>query len=234
MIAVKNISKSFENRVVLRDINIELDYGNCYAVVGRNGVGKTTLFKIILDLIKPNSGEVLFSNKTYKTDGENIKQSIGCILGEELLIQELTGMQYLKLVGKLRKIPKITLDAEIKHLTEFFFSDISNLSRSIEHYSSGMKQSLSTCASLLHHPNILILDEPFSNLDVVQTYKLIEFLKQYQNMDRVIIFSSHNLDYASKIANKIIVLKDGKIEYFGNFPKTTNDEGLTKLITEII
>lgn len=230
------LEKRYSIKNVLDKINITIESNSNYCLLGKNGAGKTTLINIMSDLIEANSGEVLFDNLNYNNNEIEIKKNIGLLSEESSLIEELSGFEYLTFIGKLYKLHKKDLKERIESLTSYFFDDIRDIKRTISNYSMGMKKKLMFCASVIHRPNILILDEPFSGLDPVAANLMVEFLNRYKNENRIIFLSSHNLNYIEKVATHIGVLEDGKIIFNGtlnsfleNGTKNIDDSLLNKL-----
>jgi ABC-2 type transport system ATP-binding protein len=215
MIKINQITKRYSVKNVLDNVSISIQPNSNYCLLGKNGAGKTTLINILADFIEPNSGKVLFDNLSYAESALEIKKNIGVMCEANYLIEELSGYEYLTFVGKLYGIPKKELEKRINSLTIYFFSDVVDIERSISVYSRGMKQKLMFCASVLHKPKILLLDEPFAGLDPIAANLLIEFLNNYRNKNRIIFLSSHSLNYIEKVATHIGVLDKGKILFNG-------------------
>lgn len=205
-IIIESLSKSYNKVEVLKYLSFEISPGQCYCLLGKNGAGKSTLLNIISDLILPDSGSLEIFGYNYQANSVKIKEMTG-ILPEQLpLINELTGIQYLKLIGLLYSVDKNILQNRIDSLITYFFDETTFLQKRIECYSKGMKMKIAFCSILLHKPSILILDEPFNGWDPVAVNLLIEFLNSFLDRDRIILISSHDLLYIDKIATHIGVL----------------------------
>lgn len=213
MLEIQNISKKFGKKEVLKSLSFKVDNGTVYSLLGKNGVGKSTLINVVIDLIKPDEGEIFINNNPHNKLNTIDKKNIG-VVGEELaLIEEISGSDYLFFIGRLYKLPNSTIKNRIDDLVKYFFEDNNDLKKSISKYSTGMKKKLAFCAAVLHTPNILILDEPFSGLDPLVANQMIEFLNIYRNKNRVIFISSHDLSYVEKIATHIGVLDNGILQF---------------------
>ncbi len=213
MLEIQNISKKFGKKEVLKSLSFKVDNGTVYSLLGKNGVGKSTLINVVIDLIKPDEGEIFINNNPHNKLNTIDKKNIG-VVGEELaLIEEISGSDYLFFIGRLYKLPNSTIKNRIDDLVKYFFEDNNDLKKSISKYSTGMKKKLAFCAAVLHTPNILILDEPFSGLDPLVANQMIEFLNIYRNKNRVILISSHDLSYVEKIATHIGVLDNGILQF---------------------
>ncbi|RYZ40775.1 MAG: ABC transporter ATP-binding protein, partial [Sphingobacteriales bacterium] len=133
---------------------------------------------------------------------------------------ELTGLQYLNLVGRLYKIPTAELKQKIDSMAAYFFEDLLDLKKPVSGYSTGMKKKLGVCAAVLHRPDVLILDEPFTGLDPVAAQLLVQFINRYRE-GRTIIISSHDLGYVERVATHIGILQEGQLLYNGSLQEFT-------------
>lgn len=202
---------SYGKLVVLSNINLSIEKGQIYCLLGKNGVGKTTLINLILDLIKPSEGTIKILGFKSNMLDKSMKKKLGAVNDSLALIEELTGYEFLYFVGKIYGLPTDTLKKRIFDIFSYFFEDESDLYKNISKYSTGMKKKLAFCSSVIHTPEILILDEPFSGLDPLVADQMICFINKYQNKDRVILMSSHDLSYVEKVATHIAVLDKKKI-----------------------
>ena len=222
MIEIKKLTKSFGKNTVLDNIDLKIEKGNVYALLGKNGVGKTTLINIIIDLIPLDKGNILINGKAHNILNKKDKERLG-VVGEELaLVEELNGLEFLNFIGKIYELPKNTIVKRINDLFNYFFEDEKDLKKNISKYSTGMKKKIAFCAAILHTPDILILDEPFSGLDPFVANQMIEFLTIYHQKDRTIFISSHDLNYVEKIATHIGVLSDSKLLFNSSLQDFTN------------
>ncbi len=222
-ILINNLTKKYKHKIILENLSLEIQGGQCYGLLGKNGVGKTTLISCILDLLKLEEGEIEIEGYKYERNAQLIKSKIGVLSEDNPLITEFTGKQYLEFVGLLYEIPKDELKKRLNSLYTFFFEQESDLNKQIVAYSTGMKKKLALCAAVLHRPTILILDEPFAGLDLVAANQFIKFLNFYLNEERCILLSSHDLAYVNKIATHIAVLNDKKIIFDGIISNFTSN-----------
>lgn len=236
MIQIKGLNKAYNRNIVLDNINLNVDRGSVYALLGKNGVGKTTLINLLVDLSQANSGTILINGKEHNTLNKKDKQCIGFV-GEDLaLIEELSAFEYLIFVGKIYGLTRNILDKRVEDLFHYFFEDDRDLKKNISKYSTGMKKKIAFCAAVLHTPNILILDEPFSGLDPIVANQMISFLHQYKKNDRSILISSHDLNYVERIATHIGVLNDNQLQFNGSLQDFTKngvnsiDKALLKIL----
>jgi ABC-type multidrug transport system ATPase subunit len=226
-IKIVDLFKSYDNKTVIKSINLELLSGEIYCLVGKNGAGKSTLFNIIAGLVNQDKGKIKFDNKSYKNIPNKVKRHIGFKGDVSSLIEELTAFQYLKLIGLFYRVNKTDLNLRIPQIIDYFFEEDKLHSKKISTFSTGMKKRLEICSCLIHLPDFLILDEPFNGLDVVYSEKLIEFLKQYKSKFKTILISSHNFDYVERLDPNLLFLDDNTIKYKGTISNFLNNSNLS-------
>lgn len=216
IVTIDGLNKSYNKHLVLKNILLEFKEGEIYCIVGKNGAGKSTLFNLMTSFIKPDSGTIKFDNVVYPDLPIAIKQKIGFMSDVSSLIEELNAYQYLSLIGQFYNLNKKMREDQIAKLLNFFFSETTSIHKTrIKSFSTGMKKKLEICASCLHLPDFLILDEPFSGIDPIAAQNVITFFSQYREPYRTILFSSHNLDYIEKINPVLIILDEFSIKFYG-------------------
>jgi ABC-2 type transport system ATP-binding protein len=225
-ILLENVSKKFENEYVLEGINLKIDSNQVYCLLGENGAGKSTLINIACNLMDPDEGNVFINGKTYHTDGISIKQAIGLQHQYDTLIEELNTFEYLYFIGKIYHMTKADISRQINLLTEYFFSNMSELNKTINTYSRGMKKKVSLCAALLHKPAIVFFDEPFANIDPATANALCNVIQAYKNERRCIVIASHDLLYVNKIATHIGIIDNHRIVFNDTIDKIRSSDGL--------
>ncbi|HOS71179.1 MAG TPA: ABC transporter ATP-binding protein [Bacteroidales bacterium] len=241
MISLKSVNKSFNGNSVLEDINLSLERAQVYCLLGRNGAGKTTILNLILDLLTPDSGLIEVLNKPGNKLDNQSKARIGVLREDLAVINELTGFDYLTLTGHFYNMSGIAADHKISELADYFFDEKEvELKKRIGTYSFGMKKKVAIIAALINEPDLLILDEPFAGLDPVSAKRLVTYLKNYISPERLILLSSHNLNYIKQISTHIgIVHKkrlflDSKINDFPVREGESFEDAFCRLIeTEI-
>jgi len=212
-LTIKKLCKSYADNHALNNVDLICEGGWTYCLLGRNGAGKSTLINILSNLIAPTTGEVFFDQLNYHKDEVQIKRQTGLLSQYDQLIGDLNAQDYLHWVGLLYGLNKNDIQVQISNLLSFFFDNGENLNASCAGYSSGMKKKLAFCASVIHKPKLLLLDEPFANLDPVAANKLCDFLNAYRNKNRLIFVSSHDLLYVDKIATHIGIINDSSLVY---------------------
>ncbi|MGB0177434.1 MAG: ABC transporter ATP-binding protein [Owenweeksia sp.] len=211
MITLTNITKKYGTETVLDIPHLELTAGQSFGLVGNNGAGKTTLYRCLLDLIEPNSGEVVI-NGVPVNKSEEWKNSTGSFLDEGFLIDYLTPDEYFAFIGKLHGMEKNDVSAFLDKYDEFFNGEIRNRKKYIRDLSKGNQKKVGIVGALIGGPDVLVLDEPFANLDPSTQYQLRDQLKKLdEETDITMLISSHDLGHVTEFCQRIVILDHGKI-----------------------
>jgi len=236
-IQIKDLSKHYGKGVkALDSINLDLYSGNSYGLLGKNGAGKSTLINILIDLIKQSSGEVLYDGRSLASTPE-MRFELGVMSDVIPPIGDFTGWQNLEFAARLYQLEPAHLRQRVNTLLAFFFENQDDWHKPVKSYSTGMRRKISLCSAIIHMPRILIMDEPFSGLDPFAAKDIVRFVQQYQRNDRIILTSSHDLDYLNKIVDRIVVIDQGRIvsdsslEDFAIHGSGQMDEALFKLLS---
>ncbi|WP_207924540.1 ABC transporter ATP-binding protein [Pedobacter changchengzhani] len=209
ILEVKNLQKIYGDKIVVNIENLNIKAGETVGLVGNNGAGKTTFFRMLLDLIRPTNGEVLSKgeNVMHNTDWKNYTASF---LDEGFLIDYLTPEEYFVFIGSLNNLSAADVDAYLTHYVEFFNGEILKSGKYIRDFSKGNQNKVGIAAALMQKPEILILDEPFANLDPTTQIRLKKILKDHAgNMTTFI--SSHDLNHVTDVCNRIVLLEKGVV-----------------------
>lgn len=210
MLEVKNLTKSFNNVPVVKNVEFTIKPGEILGYLGPNGAGKSTTIKILAGLLEADEGSILYRGEPVENNMMDFKAGIGYIPEQGELYGHLSGMEYLQLVGRLREIGEEELNRKIQgFMTQFGLSV--DMYLPISSYSKGMKQKILISSALLHNPDILLLDEPLSGLDVSTTLVFKELLARLAAMGKIIIYSSHILEVVERVCSRVIVIHKGKI-----------------------
>jgi len=225
MIEVKNISKEYtKGKPVIEDVSFSVAVNQVCCLLGKNGAGKSTIINVISQAIRQSKGEVVINGKTVNRRTVMAKEGVGIVSQFDYLIDQLTGYQYLKFQCLLLKLDPATTRQRIESLAEFFFDTPGEIFRPIASYSTGMRMKIRIISALLHKPGILVLDEPFANLDPVNAERLTAFLSEFAAIDsHLVLISSHDLLYVDKIATRICVLHEKRIVFEGTKSEFTKD-----------
>lgn len=234
MLEIKHLSKSYtKGKKTIEDINITVENGDLYAFVGHNGAGKTTTIKAIVGILDFEEGEILIDGKSLKTNEIECKMKMAYIPDNPDLYEHLKGIDYLNFIADIYKVSKETREELIKKYADTF-EITKNLGDAISSYSHGMKQKLAIISALIHQPKIMILDEPFVGLDPVASHTLKKIMKEMCKQGCSIFFSTHVLEVAEKLCNKIAIIKDGKILEQGNMNDIIKNKSLEDIFMEIV
>jgi ABC-2 type transport system ATP-binding protein len=212
MIQVNNLSKIYNNGVkVLNITNLEIPKGQSFGLVGNNGAGKTTFFSLLLDLIQPSSGKIS-SNGIQVNTSEAWKPFTAAFIDESFLIGYLTAEEYFYFIGDLRNQNKADVDALLAKHEEFFNGEILKSKKYLRDLSKGNMKKVGIIATLIGNPEVVILDEPFANLDPTTVNRLKKIIKELsKNPEVTVLVSSHDLVHTVEVCNRIVALNKGEI-----------------------
>jgi ABC-2 type transport system ATP-binding protein len=211
MIQATNLSKSYNGTQVLKIDNLEIKKGESFGLVGNNGAGKTTFFSLLLDLIQPTTGQIINNNIQVNTS-ENWKPFTASFLDESFLIGYLTPEEYFYFIGDLRNQNKADVDALLAKHEEFFNGDILNGKKYIRDFSKGNQKKIGIIATLIGNPEVIILDEPFANLDPTTQFRLKKIIADLAADPNVtILVSSHDLLHTVEVSDRIVAMHKGEI-----------------------
>jgi ABC-2 type transport system ATP-binding protein len=212
MIQVNNLSKTYNNGVkVLNITNLEIPKGQSFGLVGNNGAGKTTFFSLLLDLIQPSSGYIK-NNDIQVNTSEAWKPFTSAFIDESFLIGYLTAEEYFYFIGDLRNQNKADVDALLAKHEEFFNGEILKSKKYLRDLSKGNMKKVGIIATLIGNPEVVILDEPFANLDPTTVNRLKKIIKELSdNPEVTVLVSSHDLVHTVEVCNRIVALNKGEI-----------------------
>ncbi|MCL2521552.1 MAG: ABC transporter ATP-binding protein [Erysipelotrichales bacterium] len=232
MLKIINFSKNYPNgKVGAKNINLEIKAGDLYAFIGHNGAGKTTTIKAIVGIHDLTSGDILMDEISVVKNPMEVKKRLAYIPDNPDVYTALTGMQYLSFIANIFKVNKETFKA----LTEKYAADFEltkDLNNPISSYSHGMRQKIVLISALIHQPKLLILDEPFVGLDPKAAFTLKTIMKEHCEKGGAIFFSTHVLDVAEKLCNKVAIIKAGEIIADGLMDDIKKDSSLEAIFLE--
>lgn len=233
MITIKNYSKTYSNgKLAVDNISLHVAKGDLYAFIGHNGAGKSTTIKSIVGILPFEEGEILIDGINIKEDSVACKKLIGYIPDNPDLYDSLTGIGYLNFIADLFRVSENKRENIIKHYAKIF--EIENdLNNYISSYSHGMKQKLALISAFVHEPKILIMDEPFVGLDPKATFTIKNIMREFCENGGAIFFSTHILEVAQKLCNKIAIIKQGKLVVSGDMDIVTKDNSLEEVFMEL-
>lgn len=211
MISIKNLKKTYKGIDAVDIDALEIYAGEIIGLAGNNGAGKTTFFRLLLDLIRADSGEIL-SKGQLVTATEEWKSYTAAYIDEGFLIDYLTPEEYFYFVGKLNQLSKADVDDFLQSYQVFFDDAILKKGKYIRDFSKGNQFKIGIIAALLTKPELLILDEPFANLDPTTQLRLVAMIKQLAANHRMcIVVSSHDINHVSEVSSRILLMEKGKI-----------------------
>lgn len=211
MITVSNLQKKYNGICVLDVPSLDILDGQSFGLVGNNGAGKTTFFRLILDLIEANEGKILLDDQPVVRNDE-WKSKVGSFLDEGFLIDYLTAEEYFNFVAKLHHWSKDDLGIFLNSMEDFFNGEVLGTKKLIRDFSSGNKKKIGIVAALIGNPKYLILDEPFTTLDPSSQIRLKRFLNELQaKFNITMLISSHDLNHITEVCKRIVILEKGKI-----------------------
>ena len=211
MLEFKNLKKSYAGKTVVNIERLTIRNGETVGLVGNNGAGKTTLFRMLLDLIRPDSGEVLSKEENVATN-DHWKDYTASYLDEGFLIDYLTPEEYFIFIGSLHNLSVAHVGDYLKKYEEFFNGEILNSKKYIRDFSKGNQNKVGIAAALMQKPELLVLDEPFANLDPTTQIRLKSLLKSLKTTEKLTtLISSHDLNHVTDVCDRIILLEKGLI-----------------------
>jgi len=211
MIKTENLKKNYNKVTVLDLPDLTVTKGESFGLVGNNGAGKTTFFRLLLDLIKANDGFIT-SNSVDVTDSTEWKNYTGSYLDENFLIDYLTPEEYFDFLGDLHKMSKNEVKEFLSKFDDFFNGEIIGKKKYIRDLSKGNKQKVGVVGALVGNPEVLVLDEPFANIDPSTQFKLKNLLRDLQlEAGITMLISSHDLNHITDVCDRIAILESGKI-----------------------
>ena len=211
MIAVHNLSKKYGPNTVLNIESLEIPKGQSFGLVGNNGAGKTTLFSLLLDLIPPTTGHIE-NNEVQVNKSEEWKPFTTAFIDESFLIGYLTPEEYFYFIGELRRRNKADVDTLLSQFEDFFHDEILGQKKYLRDLSKGNQKKVGIVASFIGSPEVVILDEPFANLDPTTQIRLKAIIKELAAIEGVtVLVSSHDLMHVTEVCERIVVLNKGEI-----------------------
>jgi ABC-2 type transport system ATP-binding protein len=210
MISVRHLTKRFGPVTAVDDVSFNVARGEVLGFLGPNGAGKSTTMKMITGMMEQTSGEIRFDGELIDRDLIAYKQRLGYVPEEPHLYGHLTGLEYLVMIGQLRGLPPKPTEERIHGLLRSF-SLHSDRHVPISSYSKGMRQKVLLSAALLHNPDLILLDEPFSGLDVASALVLRSLIQELAARGKVVLFSSHELETVERVCSHVVILHRGKV-----------------------
>ena len=234
MLKIKNYSMEYvKDKRVIDNLSLSVREGDIYAFVGRNGAGKTTTLKSIVGINHITEGDILLNDVSIQKDPIKYKSMLAYVPDNPILYEHLTGIQYLNFIADIYDLTYRQREEKINEYAKKFelYNDLGNL---ISSYSHGMKQKLVLIATFMHDPLLYVLDEPFVGLDPKASFTLKEELKAKAKEGKIVFFSTHVLDVAERLCNRIAIIKNGKLIVDGDMDRIIKDKSLEEVFMELV
>jgi ABC-2 type transport system ATP-binding protein len=229
MLEIRGLTKQYRHKAVVDDVSFTVRAGEVTGYLGPNGSGKSTTVKMIATLLEPTRGQVLLDGRDIRSDPAEFKRRLGYVPEEPILYSYMTGLEYLQLMGRLRRLPEAQVERKANELLELFALGPYRHA-TISTYSKGMKQRVLISAALLHDPDVLILDEPLSGIDVTSAQLFQHLLTELARSDKTILYISHVLEVVEKICAQVVIIYKGKIRACDSVEKLRDLMNLPSLV----
>ena len=233
MIEIKNVSKTYNGKKkVLKNVSFKIESGEIFAFIGHNGAGKTTMIKSIMGILDFEEGDILIDNKSIKEEPLECKKIMAYVPDNPDLYENMKAIDFINFICDMYEVSEdIRRENTLKYAKIFEIED--KLNDDISSFSHGMKQKVALIAALAHNPKVLIMDEPFVGLDPKAVYDMKEIMRDMTKNGKTIFFSTHILDVAEKLCDRVAIIKDGTIVKVGKMKDIKGDESLEQVFLEL-
>lgn len=232
MLIINNFTKKYDDKLAVDNLSLHIQKGEIYGFIGHNGAGKTTTLKSVVGILNFDEGEILINGNSIKENPLECKKEIAYIPDNPDLYEYMTGIQYLNFVSDIFGVDTDTRKDKIEKLANTF--EIKDaLTQAISTYSHGMKQKLAIISAWVHDPKLIIMDEPFVGLDPKASFTLKEMMREVCDKGGAIFFSTHVLEVAEKLCDKIAIIKNGKLIKSGTMEEVKGDDSLEEVFLEL-
>ncbi|MDO5125856.1 MAG: ABC transporter ATP-binding protein [Ruminococcus sp.] len=232
MLRIDNLTKTYGDKKAVDDLSIHIHSGEIYGFIGHNGAGKTTTLKSVVGILEFDSGEILIDGVNIKEKPIECKKKIAYIPDNPDIYEFMTGLQYLDFIGDIFSVPADVRKERITKLADTFeLTD--SLTQPVSSYSHGMKQKLAIISAWMHEPKLIIMDEPFVGLDPKAAHILKQMMREMCDDGGAIFFSTHVLEVAEKLCDKVAIIKDGKLIRSGTMDEVKGDTSLESVFLDL-
>lgn len=232
MLTIKNLTKTYGDKKAVDDISLTINSGEIYGFIGHNGAGKTTTIKACIGILDYDAGEIAIDGKNIKQDPIACKKMMAYIPDNPDLYEYMTGSQYINFICDIYGVNKDERKERIEKLANSF-ELMNDLNKSIASYSHGMKQKLAIISAWVHNPKLIIMDEPFVGLDPKASHILKLMMRDVCDNGGAIFFSTHVLEVAEKLCDKVAIIKNGKLIKSGTMEDVKGDASLETVFLEL-
>ena len=232
MLKINHLTKTYGEKKAVDDLNIHINPGEIFGFIGHNGAGKTTTLKSVVGILQFDQGEILIDGKSIQTDPLACKREIAYIPDNPDLYDYMTGIKYLNFIADVFGVSAQDRQTRIRKYADLF-ELTEDLAQPIAAYSHGMKQKLAIIAAWLHQPKLILMDEPFVGLDPKASHLLKEMMREVCDAGGAIFFSTHVLEVAEKLCDKVAIIKGGKLIRSGTMEEVKGDDSLETVFLEL-
>lgn len=232
MLKIEHLTKTYGEKKAVDDLTLHIAPGEIYGFIGHNGAGKTTTLKSVVGILQFDDGEILINGKSVRTAPLDCKRDIAYIPDNPDLYDYMSGIKYLNFIADIFKVSAADRKERIRKYSELF-ELTADLAQPIAAYSHGMKQKLAIIAAWLHSPKLIIMDEPFVGLDPKASHLLKGMMREVCDEGGAIFFSTHVLEVAEKLCDKVAIIKGGKLVRSGTMEEVKGDDSLEEVFLEL-
>ena len=232
MIEIKNVTKKYGSKLALDNVSFTVEDGNIFAFIGHNGAGKTTLIKSIVGIHDFDEGDILIDGMSIKEKPVECKKLMAFVPDNTETYEHMKAIDYINFICDMYDVDKETRERNIKKYAKLFEME-DKLGDTIDSYSHGMKQKIVLISALAHDPKILIIDEPFVGLDPKAVFDIKEVLNEMIKEGKTVFYSTHILDVAEKLCDRVAIIKGGKLVKSGSMKEIKGDKSLEKVFMEL-
>ncbi len=232
MLKIEHLTKRYGEKTAVDDLSLHIQPGEIYGFIGHNGAGKTTTLKSAVGILQFEEGDILINGNSIRTDPLNCKRDLAYIPDNPDLYEYMSGIKYLNFIADIFGIPADVRQEQIRKYADQF-ELTSDLAQPVSAYSHGMKQKLAVISAWMHSPKLVIMDEPFVGLDPKASHLLKEMMREHCDAGGAIFFSTHVLEVAEKLCDKVAIIKQGRLIRTGTMEEVKGDDSLEEVFLEL-
>ena len=232
MLNIEHLTKRYGEKTAVDDLSLHIAPGEIYGFIGHNGAGKTTTLKSVVGILQFNEGRITVNGRSIRDEPVRCKREMAYIPDNPDLYEFMSGIKYLNFIGDIYAIPADERQERIRKYADLF-ELTGDLAQPISAYSHGMKQKLAVIAAWMHAPKLIIMDEPFVGLDPKAAHLLKEMMREHCDRGGAIFFSTHVLEVAEKLCDKVAIIKQGKLIKAGTMDEVKGDDSLEEVCLEL-
>ena len=232
VLSIEHLTKTYGEKKAVDDLSLSIKPGEIYGFIGHNGAGKTTTLKSVVGILVFDAGEIAINGIPLKKDPIAVKREIAYIPDNPELYPYMTGIKYLNFIADVFRVPADVREERIRKYADAF-ELTADLAQPIASYSHGMKQKLAVISAWIHEPKLIVMDEPFVGLDPKAAHTLKEMMRELCDEGGAIFFSTHVLEVAEKLCDKVAIIKSGKLIRSGTMEEVKGDESLESVFLEL-